>query len=333
MKLKSTKTIAVMLIVMILVSATVGGLIYRQASFIKTEEARITAEAEAKIKAAEQAEIEAKIKAEEESKAKAEEEARIKAAEEARIKAEEEAKLKAVQEEKARAEVAKKKEEQQAAQKISRGGVDSEKQISTAQSTSTIADSLKTIGVNNQLILVTAKGYGTSNATIRTFERDSNGKWKSVLTVSGFIGRDGFAKQMSESVVQTPRGKFSIGTAFGRYANPGTGIEYRQIGNSDYWVDDPSSSLYNTWQTGSANGRWNSAEKMDITAYNYGFVIGYNTDRTPGKGSAIFFHVSNSYTAGCTGVSQSNMVSILKWLDRDKNPTIIQCPEVELSNY
>lgn len=323
MKRSSTKAITVVLIAVILVSATVGGLIYRQASLKRIEEAKIATEA--KLKAAEQAEMEARIKEEEEAKAKAEEEARIK--EEAMIKAEHEAKLK-VQEEEAR-----KKEKQDTATKVSRGATDNEKQTASTQGASTIADSLKTVGANNQLILVTAKGYKTSTATIRTFERDSNGKWRAVLAVSGFIGRDGFAKQMSESVIQTPRGKFSIGTAFGRYANPGTGIAYRQIGSNDFWVDDPNSSLYNTWQTGPANGRWNSAESMNVAPYNYGFVIGYNLDRIPGKGSAIFFHVSSSYTAGCTGVSQSNMVSILKWLDRGKNPIIIQCPESELSNY
>ncbi|MYL61400.1 hypothetical protein GLW20_28240, partial [Virgibacillus halodenitrificans] len=76
-----------------------------------------------------------------------------------------------------------------------------------------------------------------------------------------------------------------------------------------------------------------SAENMDIALYTYGFVINYNTARTPGKGSAIFFHVANGHTLGCTGVSQSHMVSILKWINPAKNPVIIQTPESKLSNY
>ena len=197
----------------------------------------------------------------------------------------------------------------------------------------TLADRFHTIGNNNQLIVVTTTGYGTNLARIRTFER-VNGAWKQLLDMNGHIGRDGFASQMSENVVQSPRGKYSIGTAFGRYGNPGTKLPFRQITSDDVWVDDSNSALYNTWQSRSATkGQWRSAENMDIPAYNYGFVINYNTDRTPGAGSAIFFHVSDMYTHGCTGTDQQDVISILKWLDPAKNPVIIQSPESELGNY
>lgn len=199
----------------------------------------------------------------------------------------------------------------------------------------TVADTLKTVSSNSQLILVTSNGYGTSQATIQTFERDGQGQWRAVHHVSGYIGKYGFAQVMSEGGMKSPRGKYSIGTAFGRSGNPGTKLPFRAITPDDVWVDDSNSPLYNTWQKASQNnGRWNSAEKMDIPQYTYGFVINYNTDaRTPGKGSAIFFHVSSGYTAGCTGTSQGNVVSILKWLDPAKNPVIIQSPTGELGSY
>lgn len=198
----------------------------------------------------------------------------------------------------------------------------------------TIADQFTTIPNNNQLILVTASGYNTNAAKIRTFEKYDN-KWYEVLNVNGYLGRLGFATVMQEGGKKSPRGKYTIGTAFGRYENPGTKLPYRQINADDVWVDDPNSALYNTWQKASENGgRWNSAEKMDIPAYNYGFVINYNTEeRIPGAGSAIFFHVSSGSTLGCTGTAQSNVLSILKWIDPAKNPVIIQSPEGELGNY
>ncbi|MCM3728911.1 hypothetical protein M3226_25040 [Neobacillus cucumis] len=62
---------------------------------------------------------------------------------------------------------------------------------------------------------------------------------------------------------------------------------------------------------------------MNIAAYTYGFVINYITQRTPNKGSAIFFHVGSGYTLGCTSTAQTNVVNILKWLDPKKNPVII----------
>jgi L,D-peptidoglycan transpeptidase YkuD (ErfK/YbiS/YcfS/YnhG family) len=198
----------------------------------------------------------------------------------------------------------------------------------------TIADQLTTISKNNQLILVTTNGYNTNNAKIRTFEKVDN-KWYEKLTTNGFIGKDGFAVEMKEGAKKSPRGKYSIGTAFGRFQNPGTKLPYRQITNDDVWVDDSASPLYNTWQKASENNnRWNSAERMNIPAYNYGFVINYNTEkRIPGAGSAIFFHVSNNYTLGCTGTSETNVLTILKWLDPEKQPVIVQTPESELSKY
>ncbi len=41
-------------------------------------------------------------------------------------------------------------------------------------------------------------------------------------------------------------------------------------------------------------------EPMDVSAYDYGAAIGYNTARTPGLGSAIFLHLNIGIaTAGC----------------------------------
>jgi len=199
-----------------------------------------------------------------------------------------------------------------------------------------LAAGLKTVGSNKQLILVTSNGYNTSYAEIRTFEKNAKGQWVSVLTTTGHIGKYGFASaaSMREGGKKSPTGKYTIGTAFGRYNNPGTKMTYRKITSDDVWVDDPKSSLYNTWQSRKkTQAKWKSAENMNISAYTYGFVINYNTKRTPYKGSAIFFHIGGSYTLGCTATSQTNVVKILKWLDPKKNPVIIQTPIQELNKY
>ena len=197
-----------------------------------------------------------------------------------------------------------------------------------------IADGLKTVDGNKQLILVTSNGYGTSKATIRTFEKNAKGGWYQVLSTSGYIGKNGFATTKKEGDGKTPRGKYTIGTAFGTKGNPGTKLPFRGITSDDVWVDDPKSSLYNTWQSKKAtSGKWSSAENMNIPAYKYGFVINYNTDRVPGAGSAIFFHIASNATLGCTATSESNVVSILRWLDPAKKPVIIQAPAGEIGNY
>lgn len=193
---------------------------------------------------------------------------------------------------------------------------------------------LSTVDSNNQLILVTADGYNTSRVRVQTFDRNANGQWQRQINTSGFIGKNGFSDNKVEGDGKSPTGKYSIGTAFGRNGNPGTRLPFNNISNDDVWVDDSNSSLYNSWQSKSATqDQWNSAENMDIPLYTYGFVINYNTARTPGKGSAIFFHVANGHTLGCTGVSQSEMVKILKWLDPGKNPIIIQTTQSNLQNY
>ncbi|WP_393960325.1 SH3 domain-containing protein [Priestia megaterium] len=205
-------------------------------------------------------------------------------------------------------------------------------QASATASPKLVVDSFKTLGNAQQVILVTADNYDTKSAKIQTFEK-VDGNWKQVLTANGVLGQKGFALSKKEGDMESPTGKYTIGTTFGRYENPGTKLPYRKITSNDVWVDDSKSSLYNTWQQKPANGRWTSAENMDIPAYDYGFVINYNESRTPGKGSAIFFHVGTNYTAGCTATSKEQVVSILKWLNPEKNPVIIQSPVSELDKY
>jgi L,D-peptidoglycan transpeptidase YkuD (ErfK/YbiS/YcfS/YnhG family) len=196
-----------------------------------------------------------------------------------------------------------------------------------------LIDKIKGKGNAEQAIVVTTNGFGIVSATITTFEKD-NGTWRQVCSFEGNVGVNGFAYNKVEGDGHSPIGIFSIGTAFGRYSNPGTAMNYRQSTPNDFWVDDPHSSLYNTWQEGPVNGRWASAENMYIPQYNYGFVINYNTaERTPGKGSAIFFHVwsgPGNGTAGCTATAQDNVISTLRWLNPSENPVIIEGPMSEV---
>lgn len=196
------------------------------------------------------------------------------------------------------------------------------------------AQALTTVTNNQQLILVTNKQASQVNVTVETFERDANGDWQPVFSTNGYIGKSGFSFNKKEGDGASPAGKFSIGTAFGSKGNPGTALPFRGITDDDVWVDDPESSLYNSWQSKKkSSDQYTSAENMNIPLYRYGFVINYNTNRTPYRGSAIFFHIGNSYTLGCTAVSEANVIRLIKWLNPNKNPTIIQTPESGLRNF
>jgi L,D-peptidoglycan transpeptidase YkuD (ErfK/YbiS/YcfS/YnhG family) len=62
---------------------------------------------------------------------------------------------------------------------------------------------------------------------------------------------------------------------------------------------------------------------MDVSAYDYGAVIGYNTARTPGLGSAIFLHINIGMpTAGCVTLPADELLEILRWLNPAAAPQI-----------
>jgi L,D-peptidoglycan transpeptidase YkuD (ErfK/YbiS/YcfS/YnhG family) len=186
-----------------------------------------------------------------------------------------------------------------------------------------------------QAIVITSDSFDSISANIETFEK-TNGKWQQAFSpIQGVIGFNGFSYDKVEGDGKTPIGIFTLGTGFGKNDNPGTAMPYKQIDDNDYWIDDSESELYNTWQVGPSDGRWNSAEKLlrNDDLYNYALSINYNLERTPWKGSAIFMHVWRSPekgTAGCIATSEDNLLQLIQWLDPYKNPIIIQGPISEI---
>lgn len=173
-----------------------------------------------------------------------------------------------------------------------------------------------------QLITVESSG---SDALI-SFYRLSDNEWMKDehLSCNGYVGANGVTEDMHEGGYATPKGVYSISDAFYIYEAPVTGLSSFQITSDTYWVDDPNSVYYNQHIEGMENKDWNSAEHMIdyTTAYEYGCVIDYNTDAVYNAGSAIFFHVSYSPTAGCVGIDKTMMLEYLSVLDKSENPYI-----------
>ena len=181
----------------------------------------------------------------------------------------------------------------------------------------------------SQLITVNSSG---NQANISLFDKDNNGLWKNdEVDTYGFVGTKGVSADSYEGSYHTPKGFFPVGQAFYIDTLPETNLEIFQITDKTYWVDDPNSEYYNQKIEGYIDGGWNSAEHMIdyYNSYRYGFVINFNMgedkwlDNGVGKGSAIFFHISYSPTAGCVGVSEDMMTAYLKILDKSKNPFIL----------
>jgi L,D-peptidoglycan transpeptidase YkuD (ErfK/YbiS/YcfS/YnhG family) len=197
-----------------------------------------------------------------------------------------------------------------------------------------IVNHMRTLKDTGQLILVTASSSNTSFVKVQTFTKDRHGKWHRQLVMDGITGKYGLTHHFYEGSKNAPAGKYTITQAFGRYKNPGTKLPYHRITPDDVWVDNVHSIYYNTLQ--SKRKTHEKSENMNILQYDYGFVINYNTKRIKGKGSAIFFHIDTghyNYTLGCTAVTKSNVIRILKWLDPKKKPVIIQTVESELNRY
>jgi L,D-peptidoglycan transpeptidase YkuD (ErfK/YbiS/YcfS/YnhG family) len=163
-----------------------------------------------------------------------------------------------------------------------------------------------------QVVLVTSAG---SSATVRACRRTSSGYVRELGPYYGHVGRNGVSWSKREGDLKTPAGTYPLRGGFGARANPGLAQGWFRVDANDVWVDDSASSLYNTHQRKPVSGRWDSAENLlNTPAYSYAQVIGYNEARTPGKGSAIFFHVdTGGGTAGCVSLPASSLLAVLRW--------------------
>jgi L,D-peptidoglycan transpeptidase YkuD (ErfK/YbiS/YcfS/YnhG family) len=189
-----------------------------------------------------------------------------------------------------------------------------------------------------QLIVVTSDGYGTSVATIETFDK-VNGAWQPAFAaMSGFIGSKGFSDNHVEGDPTTPTGIYSIGgTMYGIDANPGVRYGYHQLVPGDYWDENPGSPTYNSFVHGTDPGAGSEALWQISPQYNYFAVIDYNIPAVPAnppRGSAIFLHVIHTGgTAGCVALAQPDLVRVLDWLDPAASPRIVMTPSQNLGRY
>ena len=236
-------------------------------------------------------------------------------------------------------EALKAKEEQIAIEKEEAARLEAENNIETSSITSSSeSHSSNTVSqpkiaytsaAANSSQLITVVSTGGSSAELTLWQKDSSGNWFEYDSMFARLGSGGMksASLVYEMDMCTPTGIYSLSEAFGINSNPGSGLPYRVLDGSEYWVDDENSPYYNTMQFGEPNGRWSSAEHLSSMgrSYYYSIVVDYN--RWPvisGKSSAIFLHVDVGVpTWGCIAVEESKMVKILNWISSSANPKII----------
>jgi L,D-peptidoglycan transpeptidase YkuD (ErfK/YbiS/YcfS/YnhG family) len=154
--------------------------------------------------------------------------------------------------------------------------------------------------------------------TARTDFRNTRGIYP---TLPGKVEGDG----------KSPAGIFSLGSAFG-FAPRSLKVDYLLLDAYTEAVDDPLSSHYNQIvNTTEVFPDWRSSEKMgEEPLYEIGMVVHHNFPYPQrGAGSAIFLHIwrnKDEGTAGCTAMSRQDLEAILSWLDKGKNPLLVQLP-------
>lgn len=181
-----------------------------------------------------------------------------------------------------------------------------------------------------QLVTVTASAYGVTTASLELWQR-RGGCWRHVAGPwRAWLGRSGLSAHKREGDGATPAGTYRVGaTAYGIAPDPGVHGAYHRLVCGDWWDEDARSPAYNTFQhvpcgTAPHFGGGSEALWRISPQYRYFAVVEYNaTPAVPGRGSAIFLHVSAGRpTAGCVSLPEAELVRVLRWLRPSARPLI-----------
>ena len=192
------------------------------------------------------------------------------------------------------------------------------------------ADSIAGTSKSGQLITVTAPALGSQNATLELFIRQGGCFRLSGNPYSALVGLNGLSTHHHEGDDTTPIGLFGFqSTMYGVLPNPGVAYAYHRLVCGDWWDEQSSSPLYNHFVHVACGTRPNfggdsEALWQTVPSYDYFAVIAYNRHPiVPGKGSAIFLHVSTGQpTAGCVSIPVDELLRILRLLKPDMKPLI-----------
>jgi L,D-peptidoglycan transpeptidase YkuD (ErfK/YbiS/YcfS/YnhG family) len=204
---------------------------------------------------------------------------------------------------------------------------------------------------SEQMITVVTSDWNSVNGLLQRYERQSeNQKWKKMGSeIPVVIGKNGMAwgietNNHSNDLIKkegdgrTPAGIYEIGPGFG-FADTNAGknsgrLDYFPLTDTSVCVDDMQSNYYNQLLDSAKvpTVDWKSGEQMhQVPGYRIGSVVQYNMEHpVRGGGSCIFLHIwknSNAGTAGCIAMQETNLKTVLNWLNSRKNPMIVILPE------
>jgi L,D-peptidoglycan transpeptidase YkuD (ErfK/YbiS/YcfS/YnhG family) len=211
----------------------------------------------------------------------------------------------------------------------------------------------------HQMVTVSARGWSSPTATLKAWSRLDDGSWTLVHgPVAVKIGYGGWviAADRQQSTGTTPAGRFRVPFAFGRWASPGTDLNYRRVDGNDWWPYEPRDpATYNIYQAHKAkSSHWRAEKSEHLNAYRhqygYAIVVGFNlpsgihyspqrhqmvatnqADRH--RGGGIFLHVQDDGpTAGCVSMRAAEMRWLLRWVDPSQRPRLVMGPHDYIVN-
>jgi len=213
-----------------------------------------------------------------------------------------------------------------------------------------------------QLLVVSSDGFTNNKATLQAYERKES-TWVKVFDPAEVnLGRNGlgwgegiveFAHLADEPLKyegdgKSPAGLFSLDFFFG-YEKKDFQFPYLQVDGDTLCIDDSSAQEYNRIIQEKEDHRFKSFEfmKRQDRLYYLGIVVGHNKDRLARRGSCIFIHIEKYTqalpgadplsarpkalpTAGCTSMHEDRLLEIMRWLDKSKDPLLLQLPDLYL---
>ncbi len=198
---------------------------------------------------------------------------------------------------------------------------------------------------NRQVLFVKTPSAQAIQGSMYLYERRNlHSQWKLKDSFAVVVGHAGLAKHSQSDLAalrylpikkegdgKSPAGLFLLGDVFSYHDLRHLHMPFKQVDTLCHCVDDPSSSYYNTLIVAdTAQQAYNSFEymKRKDEFYEYGVWVLYNSAPVvAGNGSCIFIHVwknESSGTSGCTAMSKEHIIELIHWLDKKKNPVLLQ---------
>ncbi len=193
----------------------------------------------------------------------------------------------------------------------------------------------------SQLVLVETRDFASSDATIRTYERQlPDGAWRAIgLAAPAQIGRAGLGWGYTfrhlakageplkrEGDKRAPAGIFTLGRPFGFGSSKLS--NYMQLKSGEHvCVDDVRSPYYSRIVDSGTAGPGTSGERMwAVDMYRKGILVNYPTSRNAKAGSCIFVHLwrrADTPTVGCVAVSEPTVDRLQAWANDPNDRAVI----------